>query len=46
MADLKMPEINYVIIAGNLTKDPVFRETNNHTPVVNFSVAWRRFFNF
>lgn len=42
MADLKMPEINYVIIAGNLTKDPVFRETNNHTPVVNFSVASNR----
>ena len=27
MADLKMPEINYVIVAGNLTKDPIFRET-------------------
>lgn len=42
MADLKMPEINYIIIAGNLTRDPVFRETNNHTPVVNFSVASNR----
>ena len=39
MADLKMPEINYVIVAGNLTKDPIFRQTTSKTPVVNFSVA-------
>lgn len=44
MADLKMPEINYVIVAGNLTKDPVFRETTNGTPVVNFSIASNRKF--
>ena len=42
MADLKMPEINYVIVAGNLTKDPVFRQTTNQTPVVNFSLASNR----
>ena len=42
MADLKMPEINYVVVAGNLTKDPVFRQTTNHTPVVNFSLASNR----
>ncbi len=42
MADLKMPEINYVIVAGNLTKDPTFRQTTNKTPVVNFSVASNR----
>ncbi len=42
MADLKMPEINYVIVAGNLTKDPVFRQTTSKTPVVNFSVASNR----
>ena len=42
MADLKMPEINYVIVAGNLTKDPIFRETTNKTPVVNFSLASNR----
>ena len=40
MADLKMPEINY----GNLTKDPIFRETTNKTPVVNFSLASNRRF--
>jgi single-strand DNA-binding protein len=42
MAELKMPEINYVIVAGNLTKDPIFRQTTNSTPVVNFSNASNR----
>ena len=42
MADLKMPELNYVLIVGNLTKDPVFRRTSNNTPVVNFSIASNR----
>ena len=44
MADLKMPEVNFVIIAGNLTKDPIFRTTTNGTPVVNFTVASNRKF--
>ncbi len=45
MAELKMPEINSVIITGNLTKDPVFRQTNSGgTPVVNFSIACNRRF--
>ncbi len=42
MADLKMPELNTVLIAGNLTKDPVFRNTSNGTPVVNFCIASNR----
>lgn len=42
MADLKMPELNSVVVAGNLTKDPVFRETTNGTPVVNFHIAVNR----
>ena len=42
MADLKMPELNNVMVAGNLTKDPTFRETSNNTPVVNFHVAINR----
>lgn len=42
MADFKMPEINSVVIAGNLTKDPTIRETSNNTPVVNFHVAVNR----
>ena len=44
MADLKMPEMNSVIIVGNLTRDPVFRQTTNGTPVVNFTVASNRKF--
>ncbi|KAF0151268.1 MAG: Single-stranded DNA-binding protein, partial [Ignavibacteria bacterium] len=42
MAELKMPELNSVIVAGNLTKDPVFRQTSNGTPVVNFHIAANR----
>jgi single-strand DNA-binding protein len=42
MADLKLPELNYIIMAGNLTKDPVFRHTTNGTPVANFSIASNR----
>ncbi len=42
MAELKMPEINNVIIAGNLTKDPVTRQTTSGTPVVNFCIAANR----
>lgn len=44
MAELKMPEMNSVVIAGNLTKDPIFRQTTNGTPVVNFTVASNRKF--
>jgi len=42
MAEFKMPELNSVIVAGNLTKDPIFRETSNKTPVVNFHIAVNR----
>jgi single-strand DNA-binding protein len=42
MAELKMPELNSVIVAGNLTKDPIFRQTTNNTPVVNFHIAVNR----
>ncbi|RMD50083.1 MAG: single-stranded DNA-binding protein [Ignavibacteria bacterium] len=42
MSDLRMPELNSVTIAGNLTKDPVFRKTSNNTPVVNFHIASNR----
>ncbi len=44
MADLKMPEINNVVIAGNLTRDPIFRTTSNGTPVINFTIASNRKF--
>ncbi len=44
MADLKMPDINMVLIAGNLTSDPSFRRTTNGTPVANFYIASNRRF--
>jgi single-strand DNA-binding protein len=44
MAEFKMPELNSVIVAGNLTKDPIFRQTTSGTPVVNFSIASNRRF--
>lgn len=42
MQDLKMPEVNTVLIAGNLTRDPIYRRTSGGTPVVNFSIATNR----
>jgi len=39
MACLKMPEVYHVMIAGNLTKDPVVRKTSNGISVINFCLA-------
>ncbi len=44
MADLRMPDINTVLIAGNLIKDPQFRSTMSHVPVANFTIASNRKF--
>ena len=44
MNEIRMPDINSVIIAGNLTRDPVFRKTTNGTPVANFGIASNRRF--
>jgi len=44
MADLKMPDVNSVMIAGNLTTAPSFRKTTNGTPVTNFYIASNRRF--
>ena len=44
MLDLRMPDINSVVIAGNLTRDPSFRKTTNGTPVANFWIASNRKF--
>lgn len=44
MYDLRMPDINCILIAGNLTRDPVFRKTTNGTPVTNFWIASNRKF--
>lgn len=37
--DLRMPDLNLVLLAGNLTNDPKYSETKNGTPVVNFYMA-------
>jgi len=42
MSDLKMPDINNVLIAGNLTNDPAFRKTSSGTSVANFYIASNR----
>ena len=34
-----MPDLNMVLLAGNLTNDPKYSETRNATPVVNFYMA-------
>lgn len=44
MAELKMPDVNSVMIAGNLTSAPSFRRTSNGTPVANFYIASNRRF--
>lgn len=44
MADLRMPDINSVIIVGNLIKDPTFRQTHTGVPVANFTIASNRKF--
>ncbi|MCH8272807.1 MAG: single-stranded DNA-binding protein [Candidatus Marinimicrobia bacterium] len=44
MSGLRMPDLNTVIIAGNLTNDPTFGETGDKTPVVNFHLASNRRF--
>lgn len=44
MYDLRMPDVNNVIIAGNLTRDPSFRKTTSGTPVANFWIASNRRF--
>jgi len=36
---MRSPDINYVLIAGNLTRDPTLRRTNNGTPVANFTIV-------
>ena len=44
MANLRMPELNQVVLSGNLTRDPVLRNTSSGIPVVNFHIASNRKF--
>ncbi len=42
---LRMPDVNQVIIAGNVIKDPSFRHTTTgNIPVANFAIASNRRF--
>ena len=42
MGDLKMPDINTITIAGNLTRDPTLRTTSKETPVANFPIVYSK----
>ena len=42
MADLKMPDINNVLIAGNVSHEPTLRKTSNGTAVANFYISSNR----
>jgi single-strand DNA-binding protein len=42
MTDLKLPEINRVLISGRLTRDPEQRYAPDGTHVTNFAVAFHR----
>lgn len=37
--DLRMPDLNMILLAGNLTNDIKYSETKTGTPVVNFYMA-------
>ena len=37
--DMRMPDLNMILLAGNLTNDPKYSETKNGTAVVNFYMA-------
>lgn len=42
MSELKLPEINRVMLSGRLTRDPEKRYAQDGTPVTSFSLAFNR----
>jgi single-strand DNA-binding protein len=42
MADLKLPRINRVLLAGRVVRDFALRYTTDGTPVATFSLAFNR----
>jgi len=44
MSDLKMPDINHVMLAGRLTRDPELRYTNSGTAICKLGLAVSRFY--
>jgi len=44
MPSTRLPNLNRVLIVGNLTKDPELRSTSTGVPVANFRIASNRRF--
>jgi single-strand DNA-binding protein len=44
MPETRLPNLNRVMIVGNLTKDPELRSTSTGVPVANFRIASNRRF--
>ena len=44
MPDTRLPNLNRVMIVGNLTRDPELRATSTGVPVANFRIASNRRF--
>lgn len=42
MSELKLPEINRVILSGRLTRDPDRRYASDGTTITNFTLAFHR----
>ncbi|MEO5987984.1 MAG: single-stranded DNA-binding protein [Candidatus Eisenbacteria bacterium] len=42
MSELKLPEINRIVMSGRLTRDPEKRYASDGTPVTSFSLAFHR----
>jgi single-strand DNA-binding protein len=42
MTELKLPEVNRVMLSGRLTRDPDQRYAPDGTPVTSFSIAFHR----
>ena len=42
MTELKLPELNRVLLSGRLTRDPEKRYAQDGTPVTSFTLAFHR----
>lgn len=42
MAELRLPEVNRVILGGRLTRDPEARVAGDGTPITEFTLAFHR----
>ena len=42
MSELRLPEINRLVLSGRLTRDPEKRYTSDGTPITSFSLAFHR----